>query len=120
MAGGGSGSRGRVSRTQPRVTIVKCLTDDREMLRSQLLLISTDSDLALQDIGLSDEKRCAVVAAHGAARAGGLYDADSYMASNPQEYWAEGEVICRPAASSICKFLELHRCIGADVGRRSG
>lgn len=46
----------------------------------------------LQDIGLADtEHREAIIEAHRAALSAKLYDPECYMASSPQEYWAEGK-----------------------------
>lgn len=46
----------------------------------------------MQDIGLADtEHRKAIIEAHRAALAAKLYDPECYMASSPQEYWAEGK-----------------------------
>ena len=42
------------------------------------------------NLGMSEEVQQLVVAAHAEARARKLYPKDCYMASNPDEYWAEG------------------------------
>lgn len=70
------------------------------MARSRNLVIS-------QDIGLPDHMRAAIVAAHKAACAKGLYDLHCYMASNPQEYWAEG-ILTLPPSPELCHLSWFH------------
>ena len=57
---------------------------------------------AVMDVGLPAEQREAICAAHRAATKQQLYDSDCYMASNPQEYFAEGTQVRLDAVPGGC------------------
>ena len=57
---------------------------------------------AVMDVGLPAEQREAICAAHRAATKQRLYDPDCYMASNPQEYFAEGTQVRLEVVPGCC------------------
>jgi hypothetical protein len=53
------------------------------------------------NLGMSDEARLLVTSAHADACARKLYPSGCYMASNPDEYWAEGTQVRGPPRSHL-------------------
>lgn len=58
---------------------------------------------AVMDVGLPAEQREAICAAHRAATKQQLYDPDCYMASNSQEYFAEGTQVQLDVVPGCCR-----------------